>query len=481
MAKFRDIKTGFVSEIGSPDLNPNLLIGKEEVAETTALGGTPGFVREAREGITPEIPDVLDSDVLTSNITRQDIFGFLETQRGFQEEILGAVLPTEEVTALRTRATEISGRIRELGVQEVKGVLGVEAQERGKTLAAVSGQQRAITREVAIERLGLATELQATKDLLQTEVDAQQVRVDALTTAMEFNQTNFENLVTLSDISKPDVLGTQVDKVTGEITAIIQNPDGSVSTEVVGALTPEKAKAFTAQGHYTNKQGQVVAWGTDAEGNLVSHIVGEDVKREEEELLSVSEARDLGVPFGTTKGQAAALGITPTPAAPKITTPQRAAAGFAARIGTANEVIVELGKQFTGAVSRLAGAVPRGLQSEARQRFDQATRNFINATLRRESGAAIAPSEFDSAELQYIPQPGDTSAVLEQKTQNRQTIQIALELEGGEAFTQLEAAIPKETVVINGEEVVIGSILENQLGQRARVNQDGTVTVIVNF
>lgn len=53
------------------------------------------------------------------------------------------------------------------------------------------------------------------------------------------------------------------------------------------------------------------------------------------------------------------------------------------------------------------------------QRFDQAKRDFINATLRRESGAVISDSEFANADKQYFPQPGDSEGTLKQKQQNR--------------------------------------------------------------
>lgn len=53
--------------------------------------------------------------------------------------------------------------------------------------------------------------------------------------------------------------------------------------------------------------------------------------------------------------------------------------------------------------------------------FRQAQRNFLTAVLRRESGAQIAPSEFETGELQYFPRPGDDAATLEQKRQNRET------------------------------------------------------------
>lgn len=51
----------------------------------------------------------------------------------------------------------------------------------------------------------------------------------------------------------------------------------------------------------------------------------------------------------------------------------------------------------------------------------QAERNFGTAVLRRESGAAISPSEFATMEKQYFPRPGDDEQTLAQKAQNRLT------------------------------------------------------------
>lgn len=38
------------------------------------------------------------------------------------------------------------------------------------------------------------------------------------------------------------------------------------------------------------------------------------------------------------------------------------------------------------------------------QQYEQAKTNFVNAVLRRESGAKISDEEFDSAEKQYFVQ-----------------------------------------------------------------------------
>lgn len=54
------------------------------------------------------------------------------------------------------------------------------------------------------------------------------------------------------------------------------------------------------------------------------------------------------------------------------------------------------------------------------QKAEQAQRDFINAVLRQESGAAIGDNEFDNARKQYFPQPGDGPEVIAQKARNRQ-------------------------------------------------------------
>jgi hypothetical protein len=74
------------------------------------------------------------------------------------------------------------------------------------------------------------------------------------------------------------------------------------------------------------------------------------------------------------------------------------------------------------------------LVSNERQKFEQAKRDFINAQLRRESGAAISPTEFESADKQYFPVPGDRPDVIEQKAANRRAAIEAMGREGGPSY-----------------------------------------------
>ena len=77
------------------------------------------------------------------------------------------------------------------------------------------------------------------------------------------------------------------------------------------------------------------------------------------------------------------------------------------------------------------------------RQYLQAKRTFINSVLRRESGAAIAESEFEAAELQYFPQIGDDPATIQQKRLTRELATEMMLLASGPNAS--ETAIAKAT------------------------------------
>lgn len=107
--------------------------------------------------------------------------------------------------------------------------------------------------------------------------------------------------------------------------------------------------------------------------------------------------------------------------------------GFGMRAAESSRIIEEVGqggKVQPSLIKRTAESVPlvgEGLgmaanrfASPEQQQVEQAERDFINAVLRQESGAAIADTEFANARKQYFPQPGDSAEVIEQKRANRE-------------------------------------------------------------
>lgn len=87
-----------------------------------------------------------------------------------------------------------------------------------------------------------------------------------------------------------------------------------------------------------------------------------------------------------------------------------------------------------------AGNATNWTQSATQQKVEQAQRNFINAVLRRESGAVISDGEFANAALQYFPQINDDEATIELKRQSRQRATELMLMEVPEAVRARSAA-----------------------------------------
>ena len=113
-------------------------------------------------------------------------------------------------------------------------------------------------------------------------------------------------------------------------------------------------------------------------------------------------------------------------AAEKQTEGQANAALYARRMAESDKILNDprLTEAMMSRANIAKGSIPvfgNSMVPKEYQLADQAKRDFVNATLRRESGAAISQSEFDNANKQYFPQPGDSPDVIAQKAKNRKT------------------------------------------------------------
>lgn len=137
----------------------------------------------------------------------------------------------------------------------------------------------------------------------------------------------------------------------------------------------------------------------------------------------------------------------------KPTEGERNVAGFAQRIRNAADILNTIDPKTAAPSlieSKLGVEVPEYFKSSERQKADQATRDFVNAQLRRESGAAISPSEFDNARQQYFPQPGDSPQVIEQKKIARENAFKNMKFASGPAYEALQAEYQQpETAITN--------------------------------
>jgi hypothetical protein len=97
-----------------------------------------------------------------------------------------------------------------------------------------------------------------------------------------------------------------------------------------------------------------------------------------------------------------------------------------------------------------APTATHALSSDKRNAYRSAVENFISATLRLESGASIAPSEFERQYRIYFPQAGAGPEEIEQKRKARELAISGLKSEAGPGARQAELDLAAQGYEIPG-------------------------------
>jgi hypothetical protein len=151
------------------------------------------------------------------------------------------------------------------------------------------------------------------------------------------------------------------------------------------------------------------------------------------------------------------------------TAAQETVGTYAARLEQSNPLITAL----TGDIETMPYAVfvtqkglPSSMQKDSYRQFDQAARNFINATLRRESGAVISDQEFDNAYMQYLPRPGDDAVTRKNKKENRDLIQASFKKSAGPSYQSVDELLGgAQQQVSNPQDEAANAVYSTVVGQ----------------
>jgi len=148
---------------------------------------------------------------------------------------------------------------------------------------------------------------------------------------------------------------------------------------------------------------------------------------------------------------------------------QETTALYASRLKQANDVfdnLEEYTKNLTPVVYDVNAGLPDFLnfmKSGDLQSYQQAQRNFLNAVLRRESGAVISPSEFSEGRRQYFPQPGDKPETLLQKKANRELVMNNFVKASGNAYVPYDAS--GNSAISNNQLMSTSNNMSNKIGR----------------
>jgi len=94
----------------------------------------------------------------------------------------------------------------------------------------------------------------------------------------------------------------------------------------------------------------------------------------------------------------------------------------------------------SGAYKQFGLRAPNVMQNPDQRAYNQAKKAFTIALLRKESGAAISASEYDSIDKAYFVQPGDDPNVIAQKQRARQVALDGLKLASAPQTSEMSGA-----------------------------------------
>lgn len=157
-----------------------------------------------------------------------------------------------------------------------------------------------------------------------------------------------------------------------------------------------------------------------------------------------------------------AVSFTQGFAAKPLTESQSKDTVYVTRATGALPTLDAMGNALTDPVQHAMGADPTGLirgnQTPEFQMAQQAGLEFLQAILRKDTGAAITPAETEEYGKVYLPRPGDSPEVLEQKRQSRQR-----------AIAAIEAGLPPDAI-LRSEEALLREaekVVEQQIAPEA--------------
>ncbi len=324
----------------------------------------------------------------------------------------------------------------------------LESQAGGKdvTSSFLGAQQQEISRQTAIQSLPLQSQALA----VQAKITSDQGN---LTYSQDLLNQATDKLNTLYKIYSDDATNTYNYKQ--NLINVVYDYASKQEQAALDAQKTAVSQAFTTQQNNLN-YAQSIANTAIANGqssiaaqlmkldptsptymNDVSNLAGQ--VKPKPTTQNTPTSYDEWVLAGGEAGTGKTYGqyITSTKAP---TQAEQTVAEYAARLEQAEPTLDSLTDKISKMNPLLFEAqlkLPSWAESTEIQQYKQAASNFVNAKLRRESGAVISPTEFTEARSQYLPVAGDSQEVLDQKKANRDLVLASLKKAAGNAYSSV--------------------------------------------
>jgi hypothetical protein len=225
----------------------------------------------------------------------------LDAQNAFNEEITNARGTLDDIQATRMR---LRGELQQ--TQD-------KSEDRLVDIGTIRGEQAQAQRQASGLDIELSIREQRAINKLNSYITLRGQDIDAATKSYEFTKDNIAAMTALTEATKPDVISTEIDKVTGDIIAVIQNPDGTTTSEIVGTLSPEVADLKFAESHTWDSNGRETFWGITTDGKVISQDLGPSKKKDGITSTDVGDFNSLvdnaSLLLGSERGKASKVAL----------------------------------------------------------------------------------------------------------------------------------------------------------------------------
>jgi hypothetical protein len=161
-------------------------------------------------------------------------------------------------------------------------------------------------------------------------------------------------------------------------------------------------------------------------------------QRNKEEELNIKR-QEAGAKKIEANAKARESGVGGAPG--KMTEAQSKALGFGRRAMIADQMVDQLtsdpSANVTSLKTQIKSSLPKwmgGIRNQREQDLATAKLGFVASVLRKESGAAVTPQEFETYDRMYFPQPGDSKETLANKSILRKNFVDTEKMTAGRAW-----------------------------------------------
>lgn len=393
---------------------------------STIGGGTPAVSTTPTDNTNYKsiISGVIAGAGMTNNTQEQTTSDKYKTEAenytklleraGLKDLEQSSALNSPEILAQQQQIQSLKNQLSSIEAESQAGQLTQQGTYRPQF--AITADQRDIERQAAIKSLTVGAQLSALQGNLQ-------LATDQITKAIDLKYKPIETELAISK-QRLEAIKPFLD---AEQKAIVEQKDREYTAkqnEMTAIKTIQTQAIDDAQKAGQSSIAQQIASIDPSDVNArekIASLIGQIPSTSNGDILSVTEATSLGVPYGTTKAQAISLGKVPS---------KGMTAGVKDDIATMDTVI-SLGDEVLGKVDKITGNLPGvgglgfgsiaqflaknvGVGSKEGQDVRNSIGNIQGTIAKLRGGTSFTPNEQALLET-YVPTINDSSMVIQSK------------------------------------------------------------------